>query len=207
MKENLCIISTRNPTKILLDCISQVEMLFDTFDIVVVDSNSDNRTILNELNYPIISGNSNYEFGAYKLGYESNKSYKNYMCIQDSFIPIKKIDSLNEISDQISMVNKYEIGFSTHTGIINCAKDLVDKTTYSELFSKICNTKFMIDLNCSFIVSNNTIKNIIDTLPNLPINKDGSCSYERIFGIFFLYHNHEIIDINGYFQKIQLGRS
>jgi uncharacterized membrane protein YvbJ len=37
-----------------------------------------------------------------------------------------------------------------------------------------------------FVVNNNIMKDIFDNLTIAPIDKNESCSYERLFGIYFI---------------------
>lgn len=60
--------------------------------------------------------------------------------------------------------------------------------------------------HCSFIVTNNTIKNIFDILINPPKNKQESCSYERVFGLYFIIKEIKTTNIKNYVNKFNGGR-
>jgi hypothetical protein len=66
---------------------------------------------------------------------------------------------------------------------------------------------FNIAQHCSFIVSKAVIKNIFAHLRIPPINKDGSCFYERNFGLYFLSKSITTIDLYNYMSKTHLSRN
>jgi hypothetical protein len=53
-------------------------------------------------------------------------------------------------------------------------------------YSKIIDTHFMLSQHNIFVVNNNIMKDIFDNLTIAPIDKNESCSYERLFGIYFI---------------------
>lgn len=66
----LTIICSFNPTHVLLDCISSVKQYYPNFDIVVIDSDSTKTEIYQNVDVPVVyAQNKNYEYGAYKFGY------------------------------------------------------------------------------------------------------------------------------------------
>ena len=50
------------------------------------------------------------------------------------------------------------------------------------------------------------MKDMFETLINPPYNKEGSCCYERIFGLYFLLKNIETIDLKPFINKHFLAR-
>ena len=48
--KKLCVISTKNPNNILIDTISKVKEYYPDFDIVKIDSGSDNKKTFTSLN-------------------------------------------------------------------------------------------------------------------------------------------------------------
>lgn len=207
-KKNLIIISSKNPNDTLIQNIESLILIYPKNDIVIVDSDSTNfetydliKEKYNDKVQILFLKNKNYEYGAYKMAYELYPDYAYYMCIQDTLIPTKKIDleNLNE-NDVYLILNN--TGFNNHKNIKDVAISLIDNTIYEKYMTQIINDNFVIAENCSFILTNDTLKNIINTMPKLPIDKNGSCSYERIFGIYFLFHKMNIIDMKLFFNKI-----
>ena len=62
--KKLCVISTKNPNNILIDTISKVKEYYPDFDIIIIDSDSDNmetfKKIPNDVNIELIK-NKNWE--------------------------------------------------------------------------------------------------------------------------------------------------
>ena len=66
----------------------------------------------------------------------------------------------------------------------------------------VIDTNFTLAQHSIFIVNNYIMKDIFMTLINPPINKAGSCIYERNFGLYFLIKKINTIDLNKYMDKI-----
>ena len=66
---------------------------------------------------------------------------------------------------------------------------------------------FQIATHNTFIVESHILKKLIINFSKLPINKLGSCCFERLFGLSFLFHNYKLIPINDYFIKISGKRN
>ena len=73
-------------------------------------------------------------------------------------------------------------------------------------YKKIIDTNFTLATHCSFICTNYTIKNLFETLINPPINKNGSCCYERLFGLYFIIKKYNTINISDKVNKIHNRR-
>jgi hypothetical protein len=57
-----------------------------------------------------------------------------------------------------------------------------------------------------FIVNNVVINDIFNTLTVKPIDKDDSCRYERIFGIYFILKQINTVDFSNFFIKHHIQR-
>ena len=64
----------------------------------------------------------------------------------------------------------------------------------SLIWEPLIDTYFTLAQHSSFIVTNNIIKDIFNNLRIPPINKRGSCFYERNFGLYFINKFIQTID-------------
>jgi hypothetical protein len=71
---------------------------------------------------------------------------------------------------------------------------------------KTIETHFSLEYGSFFIVNNLCIKDIFETFKMPPIDKDGSCNYERLFGLYFIIKNINTLDVSNYFIKYNGGR-
>lgn len=206
----LFIISSKNPTNCLLNTIRSIYDIqlsnenSDNIKICIVDSDSSDFSIYEKvaITYPDIElyfiKNKNYEYGAWKYAYIKNPNYDKYFCIQDTIYILNKLD-INLVNDNVALTIHDNSGFFSHVQIKNHSKKLLENTNLD--YEDIIDTKFKLATHCFFVVNNNVMKNIFKTLINPPFNKDGSCSYERIFGIYFIKKNIKTIDIGEYIRK------
>lgn len=98
MKDRLCVISTKNPTNVLLQTIQNVKDLYPEFDIVIIDSDSNNKSNFSLVPPDCIIDfckNKNWELGAWKYAFNKYNDYKVYMFIQDTLIPTKRVPDLD----------------------------------------------------------------------------------------------------------------
>jgi hypothetical protein len=205
----LIIISSKSPNRILYNNISSLRRFYKDEKIVVIDSNSSDYSEYERIKQDFTNidihyiKNINYEYGAWKIGYDMYPNYDVYMCIQDSII-IKNYINLNTITDNDAFIFYNYSGFFAHMNIKPLAKTLLENSNLE--YNDIIDKEFILATHSSFIVTNNRIKDIFLTLKNPPTDKDGSCSYERIFGLYFILKNINTTDINSYFDKIHGGR-
>ena len=54
----------------------------------------------------------------------------------------------------------------------------------------------------SFIISNKNINDLFNTLIHPPVNKEGSATYERLFGLYFILKNIKTINFEPLTTKI-----
>lgn len=212
----LIIICSRNPIQELIQNITNLYKFFDNYDkkICIIDSGSTDLTTYNKISeqFPLIEihfvNNKNYEYGAYKYAYLKYPDYDIYCCIQDTFIIKKDID-ISKIDDKtVFTYRDRPSGWGYHPRIKPHGIKLLintDLLKYPE-FQKLNNKRFTLTTHCSFICTNYTIKNIFETLINPPINKTGSCCYERLFGLYFIIKNYNNINISRKVKKIHLKR-
>ena len=205
-KKYLTIISSKDPGNSLLECVDGIIKYYPMFDIVIIDSDSENMEMYKKIIHSKVKihflKNKYYEFGARKLGYYLYPEYDIYICIQDSIIPTEKMSLDKFNSDNIGIFSPNDYGFAPHSDFIaKYAEKLVEGTIYYKYFMENCNKNFLIATHTSFIVGNSTLKYILDTLPNLGVpwdddlkaklgpypQKPFSEATERILGLVFGY--------------------
>jgi len=209
--KTLIIICSKSPNPNLYNCVEQLYkiQMDDNTNICIVDSDSDNFDIYNKLKekYPSVdiqyAKNKNYEYGAYKYAYNLYPNYDIYICIQDTLTCTKKIDLT--IVDNNNVYTYFHFGgFTTHIDIKQYAIKLLEGVNLN--YKDIIDTPFNLSTHNSFIVNKYIMKNIFETLVNPPINKDDSCAYERIFGLYFILKNIKTHELSNHFTKNNGGR-
>jgi hypothetical protein len=206
--DTLIIISSKSPNQYLYPCIDNLYKLQITDPInqkiCIIDSDSKDITIYtiikNKFPYVEIhfAKNKNYEYGAYKYAYSLYPNYNKYICIQDSIILNNKIP-LDIVNDTNSYIFYHFSGYNHHLSI---KEEGIENLKNSNLkYETLINTPFCLAQHSSFIVSNLVIKNIFDALPIPPVNKNGSCFYERNFGLYFILNNIKTHDLYNFFSK------
>jgi hypothetical protein len=207
----LITIVSKSPNTILYQCIYNLYK-FQIKDesaekICVVDSDSDDISIYNKISedFPNVDicliKNINYEYGAWKYAYTQYPNYDIYMCIQDSVIPINTVP-LSIINNETVFVFYEDSGYNSHMSIKELGIDSLKKSKLNEFkYSEIIHTDFRMAGHNSFIVNNYIMKDILNTFTDPPVNKDGSCIYERNFGLYFILHNINTHNLYYYFGK------
>jgi hypothetical protein len=175
------------------------------YKIHVVDSDSDDFSYYNIIHdhFPDVEihmiKNKNYEYGAWKYILDKYPSFDVYICIQDTTIIYKYID-LNILDDKTVYTFNDHTGYSLHPSI---KKKGIENLKDSGLnYESIIDTEFNLAQHSSFIVNNKIIKDIFKHLTIPPINKDGSCFYERNFGIYFLDKGIETVNLYKFIHKV-----
>ena len=215
MSTVLIIICSKSPNSNLYKCIEslykiQIDTDINNYKICIVDSDSDDFTNYLKVNndFPDIQicyiKNKNYEYGAWKYAQTLYSNYDIYFCIQDSFILINDKINLNMVNDKCAYTFHNKSGYNSHLCIKEMGINLLNNSGLDYL--ELIDTNFTLAQHSSFIVSNAVMKDIFSTLVNAPINKDGSCSYERNFGLYFLLKNIVTIDLQNYMIKITGNR-
>ena len=209
-KNILVVISSKNPTQILIDNINNLYSIQMTdgnkYKIICVDSDSTNFETYELINQRfqsvieiIYAKNKNYEDGAYKHADNKYPNYNIYICMQDTFIITKQID-MCDVNDSYCFSCYHKSGYlsdpnTKHIGITQLYNTGLE-------YKQIIDTPFNLAQHCSFVVSKSVMNDIFNTLINPPTDKLGSCSYERVFGLYFILKQIKTIDLNGYHTKI-----
>jgi len=178
------------------------------YEIHVIDSDSEDLQYYRKVqeDFPHVHvhyiKNKNYEYGAWKYILDKYPSFDTYFCIQDSIHIHSKMD--------ITKVNNHT-AYSFHCNVGYLNFDISKKYSrecleLGELSSKLVDTYFTIAQHNSFGVSRNTLEDMFRCLIVPPETKFGSCSYERLFGIYFLEKKIHTIDMAPYVNKSHGGR-
>lgn len=217
MKDRLAVISSKNPSKNALSkTIENIKFFYPEFDIVIIDSDSDDKT--NYLQVPddcIIEycKNKNWELGAWYYAFNKYNNYKVYMFIQDSLIPNSRISTLDaNVYDNgtIFTCNYNFNAFLAQGGYFENLQN-VYRNTELDFISKLHpNTKITGAAHGFFITNNEEVSKILQ-LENTYIEKKlvktkiDSWLFERTLGIIadtFIKR----INVWSFFTKIHCNR-
>lgn len=208
-KTVLICICSKSPNPMLYECIDmlykvQIQDDMINYKICVVDSDSNDLSIYTKINkdFPNVDihyiKNKNYEYGAWKYAQTIYPDYNLYFCIQDSIIINKKIN-LNVVNDKNVYTYHDDSGYESHLEIKEKGIDNIKDTGLD--YSNIIHTRFNFAQHSIFIVNNKVIKDIFKTLNKPPVDKDGSCFYERNFGLYFIIKDINTINLKEYVTK------
>jgi hypothetical protein len=187
----------------------QIKDDVSNYKICVVDSDSDDFTTYEKIKieFPSVElffiKNKNYEYGSWNYIKNIYTDYDVYFCIQDSMI-IEKYVELNLLNDETVYTFHHLSGYNSHLEIKPNGIDLLKNNELD--FESIINTDFNLAQHSSFIVNNYIMKNIFSTLTIPPIDKQGSCAYERNFGLYFILKDIHTVNLNEYIIKHHGGR-
>lgn len=179
------------------------------YEIHVVDSDSDDMMYYDEVtkDFPDVHlhmiENKHYEYGAWNYIVNLYPAFDVYFCIQDSTIIHRGID-LTPIDNTTVYTFHHCSGFYHHMEIKPLGLSILNRGPLD--YQPYVDYPFNLAQHCSFIVNNSIIKNMFSELKVPPVNKEGSCCYERIFGIYFLSKNIHTIDLYNYMNKIHGDR-
>lgn len=215
MKDRCAFISSKNPTKnILLQTIENIELYYPEFDIVIIDSDSDDKScydlVPSHINIEYCK-NRNWELGAWCYGFSKYNNYKVYMFIQDSLIPNSRIPNLDEVNYNNGTI--YTCNYSARIfdgGYFNDLQNVyrnTDLNFISELDPYTCITG---GAHTFFIINKEDVNNILQLenaykLKNITKSKIDSWLSERTVGL--LADKQPVrIDVIKYFTKINCHR-
>jgi len=208
----ICICS-KYPNPFLYDCIKNVyEKQINSessnkyiYKIHVIDSHSDDLIYYNKISEDFhdveihMIENKNYEYGAWKYILDTYKSSDIYFCIQDSIFINKYID-LDILDNNTVYTFHNHTGYNQHESIKELGIENIKDSNLNYL--PIIHTNFKLAQHNSFIVNKQIFQDIFKHLTIPPINKSGSCFYERNFGIYFLDKGINTVDLYNFMSKI-----
>ena len=214
-KSNLCVISTKNPTEVLLNSINGIKRFYPEFDIVVVDSDSTNmdgfKLLPPDVTVEFIK-NRNWELGAWTYAYNKYNNYKIYMFLQDGLEPIDRIIGFD--------TNTFEDGtmYSFHYtarivdgGHLDELYNVYKDTNLHFLYGIDPNTQITGTAHTSFITNNTNVRTMLQMedayiAKNIKKTKVHSCLSERTGGLLVDLAGNKRIDIMHLFKKTSLYR-
>ena len=212
MKVLICI-SSRFPNPLLMDCIDRLYRIQigdgNTYKICVVDSDSSILMHYVEVaqRFPEVEihlvKNRNYEYGAWKYILNRHSNYDVYFCIQDGNHIEKRIN-LSVVNDRTAYIFYHVSGYNSHIDIKQKGIDNLKKGTLD--YKDLIDTNFNLAQHSAFIVNHKTFSDIFICLPEPPVNKEGSCFYERNFGLYFIIKGITTLNLYDYMIKITGGR-
>ena len=220
-KDNLCVISTKNPNEVLLNTIYAVNHFYPEFDIVVVDSDSDNlkgfEQIPSDVKIEYIK-NKNWELGAWTYAYNKYNNYKIYMFIQDGLEPIERIDNFDTNTFVDGTLYSFHFNETFKGGYFSFVDDN-NILKYNNVY-KDTDLQFLNDsperiitgmAHTSFITNNKNVYTILKLeeayiTKNIKKTKIDSCISERTSGVLAELACNIRIDITRFFKKTHLRR-
>ena len=212
----ICICS-KSPNPLLYECIHnlykiQIHIHTNThYKICVIDSDSDDLTNYDKIknDFPNVDilfiKNKNYEYGAYKYALNLYSDYDIYFCIQDTII-INNYINLDILNNTTVYTYHHNSGYNYYSQELKetCINKYLKPSGLIDDLN-IYNGFIMAQHNI-FIVNNTIMKNIFNTLTIAPDDKEGSCSYERHFGLYFIIKKINTINLKDYVTKTNGGR-
>jgi hypothetical protein len=181
----------------------------NNYKVVIVDSDSDDFTNYDRIknDFPEVdihlAKNKNYEYGAWKYAFSLYPNDDIYFCIQDTLIMQQKLD-LSVINNTNAYTYHIDRGFDIELRD-TCTELLADCELNWKPFI-VVDRRFRLATHSSFIVTRHTMHDIFQTLTKPPVNKDGCCSYERIFGVYFILKKLNTLDMSVSLKKIHGNR-
>lgn len=210
------IISTKNPTEILLESVKRYKIFYKDFDIIIIDSDSTDVEIFKQIPIDVIidyAKNNNYVSGAWK--YAINKyDYDLYLFVQDSLIPLERIEGIDIIRDFSNII--YDIPYTAKIGQSNNDMNYDDlerlrdtyRNTKFDFISKLPAETNIIGIeNTSFLANKENSKKLIeldDVYKRKGLVKEKiDCNFsERTYGILADYLKLDRLIMTSYFNKI-----
>ena len=211
MKNRLAVISTKNPKKdILIETIKNLKIFYDEFDIVIIDSDSDDKTVFDLVPDDCIieyCKNKNWELGAWYYAFNKYNYYNVYMFIQDSLIPNSRIPNLDKTSfDNGTIFTCNYVAKIKDGGYFEDLQNVYNNTELDFISKLDPDTPIIGAANSFFLTNNEEVSNILQ-LENAYIQKNIIKSKidcwlsERTVGILadkFIKR----IDVISYFTKV-----
>jgi hypothetical protein len=214
MKDRLCVISTKNPTVVLLNTISAVQKYYPEFDIVIVDSDSTQKDMFQHVPSDVIIEyvqNKNWEFGAWRFAFQKY-NYKVYMFLQDSFTPISRIPTLDRYYFPYGTIYFYHYNTTFRDGgHLDEIQNIYEHTHLHFLSELDPSTPIVVMAHNSFITNRANVPNILQLddpylQKKIVKTKQHSMLNERIGGILANVYKNKTIDFSFHFKKINLHR-
>eukprot|EP00613_Pedinella_sp_CCMP2098_P061640 CAMPEP_0171978898 /NCGR_PEP_ID=MMETSP0993-20121228/254399_1 /TAXON_ID=483369 /ORGANISM="non described non described, Strain CCMP2098" /LENGTH=371 /DNA_ID=CAMNT_0012630903 /DNA_START=151 /DNA_END=1267 /DNA_ORIENTATION=- len=220
--ESLCVISTKDPTEQLLATISAVEEFYPEFDIVVVDSDSNqtlsvNRTYeavhRNHENVDVyLARNQNWEYGAWDFAFKgSQTSHTCFMFIQDSLTPTSRIPGFSLKKCKRKIYSFHYASVLADGGYLDRLREVYRHTKLSFISDLADDYEFVGGAHSAFITDRLTSKFMLKLEKayrdkGLSKTKIDSWLAERTTGIMAAVSGKARVDLTPHFEKKHNGR-
>lgn len=211
----LAVVCSKNPTNVLLNTIKNLELFYPDFDIVIVDSDSSDKTTYEKLRSDIkieFVKNKGWELGAWYHAYTKYNTYDIYMFIQDTLTPISRVPDLHIINQDTNVF------FSCHYsaklkdgGYYNELQNIYRNSSLSFISEMVPDTQIIGAAHSSFITSRENARKILE-LQDIYIKKQLTKTKidcwlsERTCGILSDHYKNKRIDMNAHFNKVNGNR-
>jgi hypothetical protein len=215
LHRRLAVVCSKNPTNVLLNTIKNLELFYPDFDIVIVDSDSSDKTAYDKLRSDIkieFVKNKGWELGAWYHAYTKYNTYDIYMFIQDTLTPISRVPDLDIINQHTNIfVSCHYSAKLKDGGYYNELQDIYKNTSLSFISKMLPDTQIIGVAHSSFITSKENAKKILE-LENAYIKKKltktkiDSWLSERTCGILSDHYKNKRIDMNVHFNKVNGNR-
>jgi len=211
--DRLAVISSKNPTHVLIETVRNIKLFYEEFDIVIIDSDSDNIKIYELLPKDCTVDyckNKNYELGAWNYAFTKYNNYKVYMFIQDTLTPNCRIPNFDKTIYKNGTIYTIDYYAKLRDGGYLTNLQQVYKNTVLHFISELDpNTKIRGAAHTSFILNKEDVYTILKLEhayieKGLVKSKIDSWLSERTCGI--MADTLTRINITPYFTKINGNR-
>jgi len=215
MTRCLCVISSKNPTYVLIKTVNNIKLFYPEFDIVVVDSDSSDFTYYSILPKDVkveYCKNKNWELGAWCYAFNKYTDYDIYMFIQDSLIPLCRIPGFDtEHYEKNTFYSLHYEALLWHGGYYDDLIDIYKNSSLHFISELGPNHPIVGTAHSSFITDRENAAKILKLEEpyiekHIVKTKMHSCIVERTGGLIAEMNNNTRIDIMPYFEKCHLGR-
>lgn len=193
--------------------IEQIKYFYDEFDIVIIDSDSEDKSTFHSVPEDCIieyCKNKNWELGAWVYAFNKYNTYKVYMFIQDSLIPNDRIDLDKNNFDTGTIYTCTYHSKLQEGGYLEYLRDVYKNTSLDFLSLLEGNTQINGAAHSFFITDHEHVNDILKLEnpfieKNIVKNKIHSWLAERTVGILADTFTKRI-NVWNYFTKINCGR-
>ena len=215
MKSRLAVICSKNPTNILLETVTKLKEYYPEFDIVIIDSNSQDTHIYDSLPSDCmveLCKNNNYELGAWVYAFNKYNTYDVYMFIQDSLIPKTRIPNFDSVTYENGTVYTFHYNATVGGGgYYDNLKNVYRNTHLDYIAEMEEDTPILASAHNSFILDKEHVPILLKLEEpyiekKLIKSKIDSWLTERTVGIVSDKYNLKRINIWDFFKKVNGNR-
>lgn len=166
--KKLTVISTKNPNTYLIRNVENLKRHYPDFQIVIIDSNSNDISILEKISklYDDViieyAKNMNYEFGAWHYAFHKYNDYDIYMFIQDYLFILDRINDLENSVINNNVVYSWQYTAYLPNGHIQRFQDVYRGTKFDFLANIPNNVVITGGSCCTFIANKENTSKILE---------------------------------------------